>query len=167
MPPSCHDLPFLRPVFTRTSLRSSILGHPGKSHYRPITGSPPFPGFRMPQAFALRVRIFGLPSPKACCSRLHPVSAGDRSGVWAATRRLGSEARFLFLTFLEALVLAWPCQHFDVRLRRGAVIAAARRRLGVALDPDRALPSVLSTSAPDPRVFPCRAFTTLPHRGSL
>ena len=87
--------------------------------------------------------------------------------MWAATCRLGREARFLSLAALEALVLAWPCQHFDVRLRCGAVIAAARRRLGFALDPDRATPSVLSTSAPDPRVSPCRAFTTLPHQGSL
>lgn len=36
MPPSCHDLPFLRPLLLRTWGRSSLLGHPRK----PISGFP-------------------------------------------------------------------------------------------------------------------------------
>ena len=57
------------------------------------------------------------------------------------------------------------CHRIDVRRRRAAVIAAARRRLGCALDPD--MPASRS-SRPAHRITACLlvvASRPLPHQG--
>lgn len=66
------------------------------------------------------------------CTQFHT----GHGGCEGSSPLLGREARFLFLRSLALLVLASARLCIDVRLRRAAVIAAARRRLGFAIDPD-------------------------------